>query len=178
MSRLDPCGASVPEETRLCGWRGSRLCRPREPFWLCTPLAGRPLCSVQQCCVFCQPCCGLEGASTVSSCRDRQMCCSAIPENNSLVWERALHSAGSGTEAASPSSINVSASSTNLRLCCCVVSALAGDRNLETDFYSLDEVSVPPGMDPGETSQPGVSQEEDVGCQWLSGRAGSALLEL
>lgn len=154
----------MPEETCLRGRRGSR-CAALASRSGCTPLAGRPLRSVQQRGGFCQPCCGLEGASAASSCRDWQMlCCSAVPENNSLVWERALRSAGPGTEAASPSSINSSASSTDLRLCCCVVSALAGDRNLEADFYSLDEVSFPPGTDPGETSRPGVSLEEDAGC--------------
>lgn len=114
--------------------------------------------SVQQRCGFCWPGGGLEGPGAPSARRDRQMFrCSAVPENNSLVWERALCPAGLGTEAASPSSINSSASSTNLRLCCWVVSAPAGDGNLETHFYSLGEVSFPPRMDPDEMFWAGVS---------------------
>lgn len=179
MSRLKSCGASVTEETPLCGRHGLWPCLPHQPFWLCTPLAGRCLCffcpATQ--CIF--PAWLRAGASTLSARRDWQMFhCSTIPENNSLVWERALRSAGPGTEAASPSSVNSSASSTNLCLCCWVVSALAGDGNMETDFYSLGEVSFPPRMDADEISWAGVPQEEDVGhCQWLVSRAGSPLLE-
>lgn len=104
---------------------------------------------------------GWKGASAPSARRVRQMfLCSAVPKNNSLVWERALQLLGPGTEAASPSSINSSASSTNLRLCCWVVSALAGDDNLETDFYSEDEVSFPSRMDPDGISWPSVPREE------------------
>lgn len=122
---------------------------------------------------------GWKGVSAPSARRDRQMfCCSAVPENNSLVWERALRSAGPGTEAASPSSMNSSASSTNLHLCCWVVSALAGDGNLETDFYSLGEMSFPARMGPGEISWAGISQEEDAGHrQQLASRASFPLLE-
>lgn len=101
---------------------------------------------------------GWKRVSAASARRDRQMFrCSSVPKNNSLVWERALRSAGPGTEAASPSSINSCASSTNLRLCRWVVSALAGDGNLETDFYSLGEVSFPPRVALDETSWAGVS---------------------
>lgn len=97
-----------------------------------------------------------EARKALSARRAQQMfCCSTVPENNSLVWEGVHRSPG--TEAASPSSINSSTSSTNLRLCCWVVSAPTGDRNLETDFYPLDEVSFPPGMDPKEISWADVS---------------------
>lgn len=94
--------------------------------------------------------------------RDRQILhCSAAPEHNSCVWEGALRSAGPRTQAASPSSINSSVSSTNPRLCCRVVSAQAGGRDLEADFYSPGELSFPPRMGPG---------EERGGCAW--GHAG------
>lgn len=91
---------------------------------------------------------GLGGQRSAAR-RDRQILrCSAAPEHSSHVWEGALRSAGPRTEAASPSSINSSVSSTNPRLCCRVVSARAGGRDLEADFYSLGELSFLPGWVP------------------------------
>lgn len=104
-------------------------------------------------------------------------CCSVVPENNSLVWEEPSVLLDQ-EQAASPSSINSSASSSSLRLCCWVVSAPAADGNLETDSYSLVEVSFPPRTDPSEIPWAGISREADVGhCQRLASRDGSALLE-
>lgn len=154
----------MTEETGLSGWCGLWLCLPRQPFGSAPSFWDTSLVLLSGSAAGSAGLAeGWKGASAPSARRVRQMfLCSAVPKNNSLVWERAFHLVGPGTEAASPSSINSSASSTNLRLCCWVVSALAGAGNLETDFYSEDEVSFPSRMDPDGISWPSVPQEEDA----------------
>lgn len=50
----------------------------------------------------------------------QMFCCSVVPENNSLVWEEPSILLDQ-EQAASPRSINSSASSSSLHLCCWVV---------------------------------------------------------